>query len=368
MGLAILGMGTAVPATIFDQVEGLKIAKSLCCRTEEQTTWLPAMYHGTGIDKRHMVLPRPLVDDVLHGTKESASIFLPSGEANDSGPTTGQRMEVYAREAAPLAARAARQALARSGVAATGITHLVTVSCSGFYAPGVDCELVHALGLPPTVERTHLGFMGCHGSLNGLRVARAFGSADPQACVLLCAFELCSLHYHYGWDPGKVIANAIFADGAAALVGVSNASGPPKAWQLIATGSRLFPDTASAMTWTIGDHGFVMSLSRKVPGLIHDHLRPWLADWLGQHGLKLEDVASWAVHPGGPRILAAVEESLGLSRQQTEAAHAVFAAYGNMSSPTVLFILDQLRASQAPRPCVALGFGPGLTAEVALFA
>jgi predicted naringenin-chalcone synthase len=198
-------------------------------------------------------------------------------------------------------------------------------------------------------------------------VARAFAGADPHAPVLLCAFELCSLHYHYGWDPGKVVANAIFADGAAALVGAASTVGPANAWQVTATGSRLFPDTANAMTWTVGDHGFVMSLSKKVPGLIQAHLRPWLVDWLGQHDLTVEDVASWAVHPGGPRILAAVEESLGLSRRQTEAAHAVFADYGNMSSPTVLFIVDRLRACQAPRPCVALGFGPGLTAEVALF-
>jgi predicted naringenin-chalcone synthase len=367
MSLAILGMGTAVPATVFDQVEGLKIARSLCCRTEEQATWLPTMYQGTGIGKRHMVLPRPLVDDVLHGTKHSASIFLPSEKPNDQGPTTAQRMEVYVKEAAPLAARAARQALARSGAAATSISHLVTVSCSGFHAPGVDCELIHDLGLPPTIERTHVGFMGCHGAINGLRVARAFTEASPQARVLLCAVELCSLHYHYGWDPGKVIANAIFADGAAALVGASSTMGTPDAWQMTASGSCLFSDTASAMTWTIGDHGFVMSLSKKVPGLIHDYLRPWLVDWLRQQRLNLDDVPSWAIHPGGPRILAAVEESLGLSRQQTEAGHAVFAAYGNMSSPTILFILDRLRAHQAPRPCVALGFGPGLTAEVALF-
>jgi alpha-pyrone synthase len=164
-----------------------------------------------------------------------------------------------------------------------------------------------------------------------------------------------------------VIANAIFADGAAALVGASSTVSPPEAWCVTATGTCLFADTADCMTWAVGDHGFVMSLSKKVPALIHNHLRPWLRNWLGQHRLHLEDVASWAVHPGGPRILAAVEESLGLSRQQTEAAHAVFADYGNMSSPTVLFILDRLRAHQASRPCVALGFGPGLTAEVALF-
>jgi predicted naringenin-chalcone synthase len=121
------------------------------------------------------------------------------------------------------------------------------------------------------------------------------------------------------------------------------------------------------MTWNIGDHGFTMTLSPRVPDLIAAHLRPWLEQWLGQHGLGLERVASWAVHPGGPRILSAVEKALGLPREATAVSREVLAACGNMSSPTVLFILDRLRERSAPRPCVALGFGPGLVAEAMLF-
>jgi predicted naringenin-chalcone synthase len=121
------------------------------------------------------------------------------------------------------------------------------------------------------------------------------------------------------------------------------------------------------MTWTVGDYGFEMTLSKKVPGLIAAHLRPWLQAWLREQGVELAEVATWAVHPGGPRILTAVEEALGLERTATESARAVLAAFGNMSSPTVLFILDHLRQRQAPRPCVALGFGPGLAVEAALF-
>lgn len=367
MSLAILGLGTAVPATVYNQDEGLRIAKSLCCRTAEHATWLPAMYDGTHIEKRHMVLPRELVDDVLQGTKNSRSIYLPSGAPDDRGPTTMQRMKTYVAEAGPLAIKAARQALAQSGLRARDFTHLITVSCTGFHAPGVDTELIEALGLPATIERTHIGFMGCHGALNGLRVGRAYTTANPQARVLLCAVELCSVHYFYGWDPSKVIANAIFADGAAAVVGAPESAAPADAWRTAACGANLFPDTRDAMTWSIGDHGFVMSLSKRVPSLIAAHLRPWVEQWLDQHQLALKDVPTWAVHPGGPRIVAAVEEALTLPHAKTWTSHTTFAEFGNMSSPTVLFILDALRKRNAPRPCVALGFGPGLAVEATLF-
>ncbi len=368
MSFAILGLGTAVPDTVLSQQEAMRIARSLCCRTREQSTWLPAMYDHTGIERRQIVLGRDVVEDVIHGTRHSRSVFLPTGRAEDAGPTTGQRMEHYAADALPLARKAARQALERSSQAPDSVTHLVTVSCTGFGAPGVDVGLIRHLGLAPTVQRTHLGFMGCHGAINALRVARAFSAADPRACVLLCATELCSLHYHYGWDPQKIIANALFADGAAAVVGVAAEAAPSGCWRVADTGSCLLPDCEDAMTWTVSDHGFEMSLSKRVPDLIACHLRPWLTRWLGENGVRLESVGSWAVHPGGPRILAAVEETLGLRSEQTAAARRVFAEHGNMSSPTVLFIVEQLRREGAPLPCVALGFGPGLVAEAALFA
>jgi predicted naringenin-chalcone synthase len=367
MSLAILNLGTALPGMVIQQTEAFGIARSLCCRTAEHATWLPAMYAGTGIVKRHTVLAPEVIRDVVDGTRHSGSVFLPTGREDDRGPTTGQRLEHYARLAPPLALRAARAALDGSGLPAGEVTHLVTVSCTGFMAPGVDRALIVGLGLPPTVARTHVGYMGCHGALNGLRVADAFAS-DPAARILLCAVELCCLHHHYGWDPAKVIANALFADGAAAVAAVPPGQAPGGVvWRLRATGSCLLPDSADAMTWTVGDHGFEMTLSRQVPGLIARHLRPWLEGWLAERGVALAEVASWAVHPGGPRIVTAVEEALALPGDALWASRAVLAECGNMSSPTILFILDRLRAAGAPRPCVALGFGPGLLAEAALF-
>jgi predicted naringenin-chalcone synthase len=373
MSFAILGLGTAVPSTVVDQTTAGNIARSCCCRTNEQATWLPTMYGNTGIRQRHVVMRPEVVRDVVEGTRSSQSPFLPTGAADDNGPTTAQRMRHYVAEALPLALAAARQALERAALPGRKVTHLITVSCTGFYAPGVDVELIQNLDLSPGTQRTHVGYMGCHGALNGLRVARAFATAEPDARVLLCATELCSLHYHYGWDPQKVIANAIFGDGAAAVVGgaascrQNGSRSPAGDWHLAASGSCLFPGSADAMTWTLGDHGFEMTLSKKVPGLIAAHLRPWLQTWLDSQGLPLDAIASWAVHPGGPRIVDAVEEALGLPRAATAASREVFAEHGNMSSPTVLFILDRLFQRQAPRPCVALGFGPGLAVETALF-
>jgi predicted naringenin-chalcone synthase len=150
------------------------------------------------------------------------------------------------------------------------------------------------------------------------------------------------------------------------MVGVPVANAPQDAWRVAAGGACVFPDSEDAMAWHIGNHGFEMILSPRVPALIGQSLRPWVTHWLDQQGLALADIATWAVHPGGASILRAVEECLGLSKEQTATSWEVLAECGNMSSATVLFILDRLRQRQAARPCVALAFGPGLAAEAAL--
>ena len=267
MSFIILGQGGAVPDTVIDQSEAAGIAVALCCRTDEHRTWLPLMYEHSGIRTRNIQFRGPLVKDLIAGTRHSESIFFPTGALDDRGPTTGQRNAVYAQKAGPLVLQAAQAALADGGVDPARITHLVTVSCTGFNAPGVDLALINELSLPATVQRTHIGYMGCHGALNGLRVANAFASAAPSAVVLVCAVELCSLHYHYGWNPQKMVANALFADGAAAVVGAPVEAVPAGAWQVAAAGSCLIPGSADAMSWTVGDHGFGMTLSKRVPGL-----------------------------------------------------------------------------------------------------
>jgi len=365
MSLAILGFGTAVPSTTITQPEAQEIARYLSVRNPEHENWLPHLYSQTGIDKRHFCMGRGLIRDMLDGTRHSQSVFLPRDVDDDPGPTTGERMAVYRAEAPDLAVRSARQALVHSKISPKSITHIVTVSCTGFHAPGVDVALIDELRLPATTQRTHVGYMGCHGALNGLRVARAYAGAEPSARILLCAVELCSLHYHYGWDPQRVVANALFADGAAAIVAAPSAISPT-AWKIAACGSCLIPDSQDAMAWTLDDHGFTMTLSKQIPELINANLRPWMSGWLGENGVKLADVKSWAIHPGGPRILSAAAEALGLGAEALRDSLQIFATHGNMSSPTVLFILEHLHGRGAPRPCVALGFGPGLAVEATL--
>ncbi len=228
--------------------------------------------------------------------------------------------------------------------------------------------MIKSLELPLDIARTHVGFMGCHGLINGLRVANAYIEADRSACVLLCAVELCSLHHQYGWNTEQIIANALFADGAAALVLRMASQDASGSYRLVATGSTLIANCEDAMSWRIGDHGFSMTLSSQVPDLIGRHVRPWLEAWLSRQGLDIPSVGSWAIHPGGPRILATFGEAAGLDRTAIEPSYRVLAEYGNMSSPTVAFILDRLRMAGAARPCVALAFGPGLAVEAALLA
>lgn len=301
-----------------------------------------------------------------NGQPAEQAFFQAPNEARPFGPSTADRMRAYRQGANDLAARAASAALANSGVDPAAVTHLVTVSCSGFAAPGFDIALFDRLPLPRQTSRTHVGFMGCHGALNGLRVAKAYVEADPTACVLLVAVELCSLHFQYDWTPQRIVANSLFADGAAAAVLQNASPSDARVWSVRDNWSEVVPDSLDAMSWTIGDHGFEMTLSPEVPELIRTHLRSRMEGWLDRHGLNLAGVATWAIHPGGPRILDACAEALGLQPDALRASRGVLESYGNMSSPTLLFVLDTLRDRSSAGPCVALGFGPGLAIEAAL--
>lgn len=356
------GFGLALPEHSIAQSDAAELVVPFNADTEDQSRVLRELYRRAGVKRRHSVVLESGGSDGM----ARQSTYTPRSEQRPFGPTTAERMQAYERHAGTLATMATQRALHDARVDAKEITHLVTVSCSGFHAPGFDIELLLAAGLSPSVARTHVGFMGCHGALNGLRVADAFLTAKPAANVLLCCVELCSLHHQYGWSPDRVVSNALFADGAAAVVLTAEGTSQARSWQLAASGSVVLPGTLGDMGWRIRDHGFEMTLSARVPELIKQHLRPWLSEWLGSQGVQLEDIGSWAFHPGGPRILSAAGETLGLRREQWATSEAVLAEYGNMSSPTILFILDRLRQEADDGLCVALAFGPGLTIEAAL--
>jgi predicted naringenin-chalcone synthase len=362
MTLALAGFGTAVPEHVLTQQEAVELHTTFCGIDDTRARTLRALYRRSGVARRHSVILSASEGPLPH----RQAFYPPARCAQDPGPATATRMERYEAHAPPLAADACRRALRCAGVRPSEVSHLVTVSCTGFFAPGLDAAVIDALELSRDAQRTHVGFMGCHGALNGLRLADSFVHSDPGSVVLVCSVELCSLHFAYGWDPEMLVANALFADGAAAVVGRAHDPSDADAWCLRAMGTHLMPDSEEDMSWRIGDHGFRMTLSARVPDLIQEHVGTWLRAWLCAYGLGIEDIASWAVHPGGPRILGAVERTVGASRAISEVPREVLAEFGNMSSATILFILQRLRERDAPRPCLALAFGPGLVVEAAL--
>ncbi len=370
----LMGLGVACPPRRIQQADAVRMAMDCCATTDRHRRVLPALYRRTHVRTRAAVaLAAGNGHDAgrSHVAVEPADAFYPHRvDVNDRGPTTGARMSRYAQLAVPLGAEASGAALAEAGIEPGAITHLVSASCTGFSAPGLDIRLIRALGLRPTVGRTHVGFMGCHGAFNALAVARSIVLGQPDARVLVCSVELCSLHFAYGFDAQRVVANALFADGAAAAVvrgQACDAADTNRPITLADAGSCLLDDCEDAMTWHIGDHGFEMTLSSAVPGIIHGQLRPWLEPWLAERDVGIGDVAGWAIHPGGPRVIESVEQALGLPDGIAAVSRAVLGEHGNMSSATILFILQRLLAERAARgPIVALGFGPGLVAEALL--
>lgn len=328
---------------------------------EENVKLLPALYRMTKVQRRASVLL-----DADSQVEVRQSFYGHSVGPEDRGPSTLQRMQTFAEHAGNLATLSSRSALDDARVDGSEVTHLVVVTCTGFQSPGVDIDLIENLGLPLSVQRVQVGFMGCHGLINGLRVAQAIAHADPSAIVLVVAVELCSLHYQYGWDPDRVVANALFADGSGAMVITGANAEQASAYRVVKTGSSLIPGTRDSMTWKIGNHGFEMTLAANVPHLIETHLAGFLQPWLEDSGYSIESIQGWAVHPGGPRVLSAVESTLRLPEHALEVSRDILARYGNMSSATLAFILQSMRQSTVEGPWLMLGFGPGLEIEVAL--
>lgn len=379
----IRGLGTASPAHGIHHQDAAEIAKTLSCDHPDQHRTVAALYRRTKINHRGSVL---LDEDLAKG--KIADFYVPPTSPADRGPTTKDRSQRYAKEAPVLANAAASAALVDADCQADVVTHLVTVSCTGFAAPGVDISLIKSLGLPPTTQRISVGFMGCHGAINGLRAAAAIAASDPAATVLMVSVELCSLHYQYGFDPDRIVSGALFADGAAAFVigphrddgsgSITSQSTTSQSTEtidqghgaaeprLVATGSLMIDDSEDAMTWTIGDHGYEMTLSSRVPGIIDRSLKGFIDQFLSQHGYHVDSIGGWAVHPGGPRILDAVQSGMQLRADALETSRMVLSQHGNMSSATMPFILRHFIDTGQPGPWLMLGFGPGLEIEVAL--
>jgi len=364
----VTAIGTAVPAYGFPQPEIAAFMADALRFDERDRRKLQALYRQTRIDQRYSVLPD-------YGLKPGQYTFFPNSPDLEPFPTVGRRMERYRQEALPLAVAAVRNALASAeGMDLKGVTHLITVSCTGMYAPGLDIELLEALDLPTTVARTAINFMGCYGAFNGLKVADAMVRADPTARVLVVCVELCTLHFQKKTEEDHLLSNALFADGAAAVL-VEGQARPTGALRLRTFYCDLLTEGRDEMGWIINDHGFEMRLTGEVPGVIRRGIGALLSRLLERSGLAIGDIGWYAMHPGGRKILEVIEEQLGLSTEDNRYAYAVLRQFGNMSSATVLFVLkeiwnDLFTASPSSLPAAAVAdhilscaFGPGLTLE-----
>ena len=362
---------TALPPTVLVQADARDLFAVQPGLTRLGERLVRTSFDMSGIETR-----RSVITDFDENSPPAAPVFFDSATGALLAPSTQVRNDVYIREAGPLFTAAGQAALdACPDLAASDVTHVVTASCTGFYAPGPDYELVRELGLPTTTERYNIGFMGCYAAFPALRAAAAFCRADPQAVVLVVCCEVCTIHVRSSNDPDQIVASSVFGDGAAAAI-VTGRPPTTDAPSLVIDRltSELTPVGEKDMAWTIGDAGFEMVLSAAVPKIIDAYIESALEPLLsGEPGLRSDPAAGirfWAIHPGGRSILDKVEAKLGLSERQLEPSRRILRDYGNMSSATVLFVLKDILEQEATggdeRVC-AMAFGPGLTVETGLF-
>lgn len=375
MTVTLRGISTVVPPTVLVQevVRDVFAAQPGLNRLGQRI--VATSFNVSGIDTRYTVLEELSLqahpDEPLFFDVESGELLFPG---------TKVRNEIYADKATGLYVEAGRRAIeATPGIEASDVTHVITVSCTGFYAPGPDFMIARELGLDPGVERYHLGFMGCYASIPALRIASQLAKADAAAVVLIVSVELCSLHLRTSNDLDTIVASSLFGDGAGAGIVTARPLEPgERAFDLDRFATRITPVGESDMAWKIGDHGFEMVLSNAIPAIIDDHITGALEP-LFAHDEALAEalatdsssnaIAHWAIHPGGRSILDKVESRLGLTEAQLVPARETLRDFGNMSSATVLFVLRNILHSDAAADgdrVAAMAFGPGLTVESAL--
>ena len=351
----ITHIGTAVPEYKIPQMDlsgFMANAYGLVNGTEVR---LNALYRATGIKTRYSV-----IKDYVTGVDNS---FYPNNQDLEPFPDTESRMNLYKKEAVKLANNAILDCVEGSKFDLKSITHLITVSCTGFYAPGLDIDIVNQFGLKSNISRTAINYMGCYAALSALKIGNAILSADPDSRVLIVAVELCSIHFQKQDTEDNRLATALFGDGAAAVVLESSANEAVNL-ELIHFESEILPEGSSDMVWSVGNQGFEMRLSSYIPAIIEKGIDGLLNSYEKNNSGEFNH---FAIHPGGIKILEAVERKLGIAKEQNRFAHQILRDYGNMSSPTILFVLKSLKESLADKndgeSIFGLAFGPGLTLE-----
>lgn len=303
------------------------------------------------------------------GCKEPGALFGDRGDGRWKNPATGDRNQFYKEISKQSSVELARDTLnAAPGFDAADVTHVVTASCTGFYNPGPDYHIIKELGLPDHVERFNLGFMGCYAAFPAMRLANSLCRNDPEAVVLIQCLELCSLHLQLdGNNPETLVAGSLFADGAGcALVSARPPHPGEKGYGLKSLRSTLTSEGGGSMAWEIGNHGYEIVLSSYVPHILGENIRNSVLPGLEVMNWDLKDVDFWCVHPGGKAILDRITEALDLGEDGLRIARDILRDYGNMSSATIFFLLQQgLEEIDKGPKTAAMAFGPGLTVEMA---
>ncbi len=358
----ITKIGTANPAHKIDQRDVLRFMQNNLGLNERETRKLNIIYGASAIDYRYSVIKD-------YGTEKNDFDFFPSGEALEPFPTIEQRMGLFEKFALDLSAEAVNNCITQDQI--PNITHLITVSCTGMYAPGLDIQLVEKLNLNTDVERTCINFMGCYAAFNALKLADKICRLEKKAKVLIVDIELCTLHFQKKHMDDHYIANAIFGDGAAAVLVEPKPNEADCSIGLNYFFSDLILEGKTDMAWYIRDFGFEMKLSTYVPKLLKSDLRPAINKLFERAEIESQEITQYAVHPGGKRILEAVAASFEIDKSELHNSYEVLKDYGNMSSVTILFVLkrlmEQLTVANHGESILAIGLGPGITLESGIF-
>lgn len=351
----ITSIGTAVPAYKHQQQDILGFMQRVYALGEAEKRKLRFLYHHGGIDTRYSVIPD-------YSLPANGWEFFSASENLEPFPSLEKRMQCFRREALPLSMQAVKQCL--GDLPAQHITHLITVSCTGMSAPGLDLELMEELQLPPTTWRTSVNFMGCYAAIHALKLADAFCKLDKAANVLIVCTELCTLHFQKEYTVENITSSLLFADGAAAVL----VTGDPGREGLTIDHfySTVSLRAKKDMAWELSSQGFLMTLSGYVADLIGEDFDQLVTNALKAGNLDKKDITHWCIHPGGKKILEAVYKSLAFANGQLQYSYDVLLKYGNMSSPTVLFVLQNIMndlKSKETNRIFGAAFGPGLTME-----
>jgi predicted naringenin-chalcone synthase len=354
----ITGMGLSVPEHKLEQTVISSFMERLASN-EEQRRKIKTVFRASAIKTRHSVLSD-------YGKRDHFDFFANSENLHPF-PGTARRMEAYQQHALSLSLQSIAEIQISNPFNYTSITHLITVSCTGMYAPGLDIDLVTKLPLRSSVNRTCINFMGCFAAINAIKTADAFCKADPTAKVLIVCTELCSIHFQKDFTDDNILANALFADGAAALLVEPKASGTKISIE------GFYNDIAhngvNDMAWTIGNLGFEMKLSTYVPEVLGRGIQSLVDGLVHNTGIKEDQIKHYAIHPGGKKILDAVADALTIPHDHLKHGYDVLRDYGNMSSPSILFVLKKMiedESVQVGDTIMGMAFGPGLTMESVL--